>query len=380
MKTDEGSNATSPGRSPACSDTMMAGLEEAYRRFGLSAEHARSAALADCASAVPQSLVRSETKVVTDQAVRADDVPRALVIAAFAAVYLIWGSTYLGIRFAIETVPPFLMAGHRFLLAGLFLYAVARLRGAAAPGTAECRDASVVGVLLLFMGNGGVTWSEQFVPSSIASLIVALVPLWIVTIDWLRPKGVRPVAITFGGLALGFAGIASIVAATRHDGERLAAPAGLAVLMVASLSWAGGSVFSRHARKPASPLLMVGLQMIAGGLALLAAGSAANELDRFDWGAVSRKSLLAWIYLTAAGSVIGYTSYVWLLQVSTPARVATYAYVNPVIAVTLGCTLGGETLSPLMFLGAALVIAAVVLILRAPTRPVKPAPTRIGRV
>lgn len=292
--------------------------------------------------------------------------PRSLVIAAFAAIYLIWGSTYLGIRFAIETLPPFLMAGSRFLLAGIVLYALARIRSGIRPTGRQWRDASAVGVLLLAGGNGGVTWAEHTVPTVIAALLVAVTPLWMAIMDWLRPGGVRPKAGTFVGLAVGLAGVALIIAPTGSTLNHVGTPAGLAVLILASLCWAFGSVWSKHTDKPASPFLTVGMQMLAGGVALTLMGLASGETAGLNPANFSFKSIAAWAYLVLAGSFIGFTAYIWLLQVSTPARVGTYAYVNPVIAVTLGVTLGGETLSGNAILGAVLVVLAVILILRVP--------------
>lgn len=291
--------------------------------------------------------------------------PRGLVIAAFAAIYLFWGSTYLGIRFAIETIPPFLMAGGRFLLAGLLLYGFARLKSHERPSLMQWRDAAVVGCLLLAVGNGSVTYVEQRLPSTLVALIIALTPVWMVVIDWWR-GGARPSVPTLVGLALGIAGVVIIIA-PRGD-EPLAAGhlAGIAILLAATISWAYGSVWSRQADKPASALLLVGMQMTTAGLALLVLGLLSGESRGFDPGSISTKSILAWLYLLTAGSVIGFTAYVWLLQVTSTARVATHAYVNPVIAVVLGIFVGGETLSTHAAAGGALVVLAVVLILRVP--------------
>jgi len=285
------------------------------------------------------------------------------VVAAFAAVYVIWGSTYLGIRYAVESIPPFLMAGTRNLAAGLLLYAFARARGGAAPTRIEWRDAAISGGLLLTIGNGGVTWAEQVIPSSATALLVALTPLWMVLFDWLRPEGARPRLFVIAGLAVGFMGVALLA----HGQGTHPGPAygwGIAALMAASMSWAFGSIFSRQAHKPASPLLGVAMQMIAGGTLLLGLAAVRGEAAQFSFGQVTLLSAGAWLYLTAAGSLVGYSCYVWLLHATTPARVATYAYVNPFIAVLLGCTIGRETFSHELFMAGALIIAAVVLIVR----------------
>jgi drug/metabolite transporter (DMT)-like permease len=288
------------------------------------------------------------------------------VIAAFAAVYVIWGSTYLGIRYAVASIPPFLMAGTRNLAAGLLLFAFARARGAAAPARREWRDAVIAGGLLLTVGNGGVTWAEQVIPSGVTALLVALTPLWMVLFDWLRPHGVRPRPLVMTGLAVGFIGVALLA---QHGSSLGPAHAwGIVALIAASMSWAFGSIFSRHARKPMSPLLGVAMQMIAGGGLLLGLAVASGEASQFSFGRVTLLSAGAWLYLTAAGSLVGYTCYVWLLHAVTPARVATYAYVNPLIAVLLGCTIGHEAFSHELFVAGGLILLAVVLIVRGGAR------------
>jgi drug/metabolite transporter (DMT)-like permease len=288
--------------------------------------------------------------------------PTWLVITAFAAVYVIWGSTYLGIRLAIETVPPFLMAGARFTIAGLVLYPIVRRMGAPRPTFLHWRDATLIGLLLLLAGNGGVTWAEKRVPTNITALIIAGTPLWIIVVDWLRPGGRRPHGLVFGGLFLGFAGVALIVASRNHSGGTLVDPLGAGVLLVSSFCWACGSVFSRHARQPASALLGIAMQMIVGGLVMLGVGTASGELARFDLHTVTPTSAWAFVYLTLFGSLIGFTAYVWLLRVSTPARVSTYAYVNPLIAVLLGYLFLHEPLPAGALVAGLLVLAAVALI------------------
>lgn len=293
--------------------------------------------------------------------------PLWLVIAAFAAVYIIWGSTYLGIRYAVQSIPPLLMAGTRHFVAGLLLFAFARPRSAA-PTWKQWRDSAIVGTLLLVIGNGGVTWAEQQIPSSTAALLVALVPLWMVMLDWMRPGGQRPRALVGAGLAVGFAGVALL--AHGHGEQRGSGYTwSVVALMAASIGWAYGSIFNRTANKPASPFLGVAMQMICGGSVLLALAACRGEFGQFHFSTVTKVSLGSWMYLTAAGSLVGYTAYIWLLHVSTPARVATYAYVNPFIAVLLGCTLGHEILSHDLFVAGALIIVAVVLIVRGGAKP-----------
>lgn len=294
--------------------------------------------------------------------------PLSLIIAAFAIVYVIWGSTYLGIRYAVESIPPFLMAGARHFAAGLLLFGFAVARGAKAPTLIHWRDAAIAGTLMLVIGNGGVTWAEQLIPSGIAALLVALTPVWMVLIDWARPGGVRPRPLVGIGLAVGLAGVI-VLARKQMAGTSSAYGWGVAALLAASICWALGSVFNRTARKPESAFLGVALQMITGGGILFVISLLQGEAKQFSFAHVTALSFWAWLYLTIAGSLIAYTAYVWLLQVSTPARVATYAYVNPLIAVLLGCTIGREVFSQEIYLAGGLIIVAVVLVLRGGAKP-----------
>lgn len=292
-----------------------------------------------------------------------------LVVAAFAAVYIIWGSTYLGIHLAIQSIPPFLMAGARFLIAGTLLYAITRMRGAPRPQSMHWGSATVIGALLLLVGNGGVTWAQQSVPSGVAALMIAATPLWINLLEWMRPDGAVPRLGVFAGLALGFAGVALIVSSKDQFGNTIVEPMGALALLIASVCWAAGSVFSRHARQSQSALLAIAMQMIAGGILLLVAGLLAGEASDLNPRAITLSSAWAFGYLTFVGSLVGFTAYVWLLQVSTPARVSTYAYVNPLIAVLLGRVFLDEPLPGRVILAGALIIAAVVFITRARSQP-----------
>ena len=289
--------------------------------------------------------------------------PAWQVAAAFAAIYLVWGSTYLAIRFAVGTIPPFLMAGTRFLTAGALLYAFVRLRGAVRPTLPEWRDAAIAGTLLLSCGNGGVSWAEQVIPSSVTALLVALVPMWMVLLDWLRPGGIRPRPLVFAGLALGFGGV-GLLARVQSGEPGTTYVWGVAALIAATAAWAAGSIFYRHSRKPASPLLGVAMQMLAGGAVMAVVAALRGESARFSPAQVTMASFMGWLYLTTIGSLVGFSAYVWLLRVSTPARVSTYAYVNPLIAVLLGCTIGHERLSDQLFLAGGLIVMAVVTIVR----------------
>ncbi len=296
--------------------------------------------------------------------------PRVLFVAlALAAVYLVWGSTYLAIRFAIETIPPFTMAGVRFTVAGWLLYGLVRMRGAPAPTRRHWMSAAVIGTLLLGMGNGGVTWAEQLVPSGIAALVVATVPAWMVLFDWMRPGGTRPTVRVVLGLALGLAGIGLLVVAGQADFSAARIDlAGVAALLLAALSWAFGSIRSRSLDVPSSVLQLTAMQMIMGGMVLFGAGVVTGEPARLDLAAVSGQSGLALTYLIVFGAWVGYGAYIWLLRNTTPAVVSTYAYVNPGIAVFLGWLLADEPLDGWM-LGAMAVTLAGVALITLPKRP-----------
>jgi drug/metabolite transporter (DMT)-like permease len=304
---------------------------------------------------------------------------RSRVLLAFAAVYVIWGSTYLAIRFAIETLPPFLMAGVRFLIAGAILYAVAR-RSSPAPTKAQWKAAAIVGTLLLLGGNGGVVWAELRVPSGIAALMVAMVPCWMVLLDWAWPGGRRPAPQVFLGVLLGLGGLFWLVGPDAVLGGNRVDPVGAGVLALASLAWAAGSIYSRHSPSTDSPLLGVGMQMLTGGTALMVFGLVVGDFGRFDPAAVSVRSGLALLYLITFGAIVGYSAYMWLLRVSTPAKVSTYAYVNPIVAVVLGWAFADEVLNARIGVAAAVIIAGVALITIARRRPERtgPAPAVSG--
>lgn len=292
----------------------------------------------------------------------AEHAPRMLVLAAFAAVYLIWGSTYLAILIAIETIPPLFMAGVRFLFAGAILYAWARSTGAPTPTFKQWRSATLIGALLLLIGNGGVTWSELYVPSGIAALVVATVTLWMVVFDWGLYDAKRPSPATVIGIGLGLTGMMVLMGPNSVAGENFN-PLGLAALFFATMAWALGSLHSRKVDLPQSPFMSTALQMLCGGALLVLAGYALGETKGFQLAAVSTRSWFALLYLSIFGALIAFTAYVWLLRVASPARVATYAYVNPIIALFLGWAFAGEALTSRAILAAVIIVAAVVLII-----------------
>jgi len=304
--------------------------------------------------------------------------PQGKVITAFAAVYLIWGSTYLAIRFAIETIPPHLMAGARFLVAGAILYAWARWRGASAPTVRNWRASAVVGGFLLLGGNGAVVWAETRVPSGLTALLVAMVPIWMLVLEMLpNLGGKKPRAAVVAGLVLGLAGLVLLVAPGKLAGR--VDPVGAGVLVLGCLSWAFGSLRSRVADLPKSGFLAASMEMLCGGALLFVFGLATGQGAQLSLAAVSTRSLIALAYLVFFGSLIGFTAYIWLLGATTSARVSTYAYVNPVVAVLLGWGFANEPMTLRTILAAAVIVSAVVVIIRYGARA-KPAPVRAQAV
>jgi drug/metabolite transporter (DMT)-like permease len=290
------------------------------------------------------------------------------MIAAFAAVYFIWGSTYLGIRYAIETLPPFLMAGTRFLVAGSIAYGWSRAHGAPRPTRAQWQSAAVVGGLMLLGGNGLVTWAEQRVSSSLTALLIGSTPLWIALVGWVGFGTSRPTGRMASGLFGGLVGVALLIGPSELLGGGQVDPLGALALALAQLCWAIGSLYTRRARLPRAPLLATGMEMLAGSALLFAAGTLSGNWGRLDLGQVSLKSVLALVYLTLFGSLIGFSAYIWLLKHTTPARAASHAYVNPVVALILGWALADEELSVRTLLAAAIIIASVVLITAQPAQ------------
>jgi drug/metabolite transporter (DMT)-like permease len=287
---------------------------------------------------------------------------RAQLITAFAAVYIIWGSTFLAIRYAIETMPPLLMAGIRFVIAGAILYAWAYFREGARANSKQWIGTAIVGALLLMGGNGAVSWAEQYVPSGLAALVVAVTPLWMVLFEWLRSGGDRPTAGVLVGVAMGFVGLVLLIGPGNIMGGRGVDARSAMVLTAGTLAWAAGSIYSRSLHLPRSARLSTGMQMLAGGTLLILVGALSGEAARFSMSAVSTKSLLALLYLIFFGAIIGFTAYIWLLTVTTAARVSTYAYVNPLVALILGWALADEPITARTLLAAAVILGAVATI------------------
>jgi drug/metabolite transporter (DMT)-like permease len=287
---------------------------------------------------------------------------RVLIISAFTAVYLIWGSTYLAIRFAVEVLPPFFMVGTRFLISGSILYLWARLSGAPRPDLSQWKPAAMVGMLLLVFGNGLISWSEQRIPSGLAALLTATVPFWMVILDWTRHHGAAPTSRTVLGLIIGFMGVALLCQPWSSSGGNRFDLLGAGMVMVAALSFATGSLYSVRANLPSSPMLSMGMEMLSGGVIALGVGMLRGEPANIEVSAITGRSLLALTYLILFGSLVGFNAYMWLLRVCRPAWVSTYAFVNPVIAVILGWALGGEPLTASTLMAALLIVLSVFFI------------------
>ena len=287
---------------------------------------------------------------------------RLRVIAGFAVIYIVWGSTYLAIAYAVRSLPPVLTTAARFMVAGLILSLYAWWRGAPRPVWREWRAAGIAGALLVVGGTATVCWAEQWVPSGLTSLLCATVPLWFVLLEWMAPGGQRPHGLVAAGVALGLVGLGVLTnpfTGAVVDG-RAAVAAG--VLVLSSILWAVGSLYSRHASLSTSAVLGTGMEMMTGGFLCIPAGLLIGERATMDLAHVPPAAWIALAFLTFVGCLVAFTTYMWLLRVSAPSRVATHAYVNPVVAVVLGWAVAGEALTARMLVAAGLIIGAVVMI------------------
>lgn len=291
---------------------------------------------------------------------------RFQIALAFFAVYVIWSSTYLAIRIAVETLPPFLMASARFLIAGVALFGWTALRGAPRPTKRNWLAATAVGGLLLLCGNGGVVWAEQRVPSGLTAVLIATVPLWMQVIEWTKHRGRPPSVWVAGGVLVGLSGVAFLVGL--RQGRLQVDVTGALVLVLAAFAWAAGSLYSRTAPLPASPLQATALEMLVGGGLMLLAGTVMGEWGRVTPQAMTFRAVTAVVYLAVFGSLVGFTAYVWLLQRVTFAAASTYAYVNPMVALFLGWLFLGEPVSHRVLLATGIIIGSVIVILNDPSR------------
>jgi drug/metabolite transporter (DMT)-like permease len=289
-----------------------------------------------------------------------------ILVAAFAAVYLIWGSTYLAIKYAIETIPTFIMAAVRFLVAGGILFAAARVMpGYEKPKAVHWRTSLIVGTLLLGIGNGFVVMGEHYISSSMTALLIASNPFWMVTLGWAFMGRGKPNYKVTLGLIVGFVGVTMLVlgsasgdSASAGDSQTL----GIFLIMIATIGWAFGSLYGAGAPTAKSNVLASGMQMLSGGFVLLVVSLVTGEWQSFDYAAVSVVSWVALVYLIFIGALVAYTAYSWLMKNASPSAVSTYAYVNPVVAVFLGWAIAGESMTAQMLIGAAVIVGSVVLI------------------
>ncbi|NNF04363.1 MAG: EamA family transporter, partial [Rhodothermales bacterium] len=288
-----------------------------------------------------------------------------LLIAAFAAVYLIWGSTYLAIRIAIDSMPPLVMVGSRFVVAGVLVLAWLWIRGSRLPEAKRILHGAFVGILTVGLGTGAVAWAEQYIPSGLAALLVTTVPIWMVLLEWKWKRGARPTGRVAAGLVFGLAGVAVLVdprgLMQSFDGSGLA----IVAVLLGSVSWSIGSLYGRGAVLPRDPFMNTGIQMTSGGLFLGVLGFLRGELRGLDASSFSSEAWIAWVYLIVFGSIIAFGAYVWLLDRATAGQVSTYAFVNPVVAVFLGWLVVGEPITWRVGVSIAMLVGAVLLITRA---------------
>ena len=288
---------------------------------------------------------------------------KTAIWAAMLSIYIVWGSTYLAMRIGVQTIPPFVMAGVRFILAGGILLVSQWLRGERMPPLRQWRSAVIVGLFLLLGGNGLVVWAEQTVPSGIAALLVGMTPLWIVILEMIFFRR-RPSWLVLGGVLIGLVGMVVLIGPSELTGLHgdINLLGGVAVV-IGALSWAGGSLYSRNADLPASAFLFNGMEMLSGGVALLLLATVTGEWSQLNVAAISLNSWLGFLYLVFVGSLVGFSSYTWLLRSGAPTMlVSTYAYINPVVAVVIGNLLVQEPLTPRVVLAALIIVSGVVLI------------------
>jgi drug/metabolite transporter (DMT)-like permease len=282
---------------------------------------------------------------------------------ALLAIYILWGSTYLAILYAVETIPPFIMAGTRFLAAGILIFLWRSMSGDSLPTVNQWRSTSIIGLLLLLGGNGLVSWAEQYVVSGIAALIIATVPLWMVLIETVRPGGDRLKRIGIVGLCMGFGGIFLLIAPwEKNSGVMGTHLLGAGALLLAAFLWALGSIFARNADLPKSSLMTTAMEMLAGGVGLFIVGTLTGEWYMVNLSNITSRSWFGLVYLIIFGSIIGFSTYSWLLRVAPISLVSTYAYVNPLVAIMLGNIVEQELINARIIISALIIIGTVVLV------------------
>ncbi|WP_161554645.1 EamA family transporter [Ereboglobus luteus] len=286
------------------------------------------------------------------------------LVAAFLTIYIVWGSTYLAMRVGVETMPPLSMAAVRFLVAGVIMFAFVKLRGSPRATARQWRDNALIAAFLLLGGNGLVIWAEQYIPSGITALLIGFSPMCMVLIEWAFPGGRRPGPYTIAGLVIGFAGIIVLVAPWEHFNDDGALPLkGVVAIIGSTVFWATGSILSRHVRNPAPAFSASAMQMLCGGAMLAVAAFVRGEPASIDIGSFSTRSWIALFYLIVIGSLVAFSTYTWLITHSTPARVSTYAYVNPIVAVFLGWLILDEPVTLRTLAAAAIIILSVMIII-----------------
>lgn len=300
------------------------------------------------------------------------------LLLAFATIYLVWGSTYLAIRIGVREIPPFLMAGLRFTVAGLVMWAWMRLTGTPSPTLREWRGATVLGTLMFLIDYACLFWAEQRVPSGIAAVILALIPVCITLLEITFLRTQRLTLRLAAGLAIGIVGVVVLMNPSASLGEAPLDHRGVIAILVSCSGWSIGTIVSKRLTLPASKPMSAAAQMLSGGLQLLALAAISGEFTHFRMQDISSGAWLSLVYLIIAGSIIGYTAYVWLLHYESPTKVGTYAYVNPVVAVILGATLGGETVGRRTILGTALILISVAAITLLKRKRARPAQANVG--
>ncbi|MEP6537577.1 MAG: EamA family transporter [Bryobacteraceae bacterium] len=288
---------------------------------------------------------------------------RIRVALAFLAIYLIWGSTFLATRYAVETIPPFFVSGTRFFLAGLILVAYAQMRQPERITLPQAAASVWMGALFFLICHGGVSWAAQYVPSGVSALLMSSISLWTAILEVVRGHSTRPGRRTIVALVVGFIGIALLVIHPEVLAGREPGSLGALVVLGSAVSWAAGTVLAKNVPKPSSTALAAGMQMTAGGGLLLITGFATGQSDRFHWSAITPQAVWSMVFLTLIGSLVGFTCYLWLLGRISPTRVATYAYVNPIVALMLGWMFGGEHPTMWSFIASGIVIGSVATVI-----------------